>query len=324
MICTVQARRLLVLMAVAAATASLFLPEAARSAESLAPTQDSASPDSPADSRKAIDTVTVEGRREAKRQIDAFVYGILVTYTNESLMRWDAPICPMIGGLPGDQGEYIVARLSEVARDVHAPLADAGKPCHPNLIVAVTDEPDAVAEHWVKHDYTRLNTCNGLGYVKDFLKSQRPVRVYYNGKFRPNDGENSPDIGAYSVIGLNLDLQFGPCTYATGVAIGTRLRYGGVQDLHSVIILVDGRRAASLNIGQLADYITMVGLAQIRADANTGTAPTILSVFDSPGSAPEALSPWDESFLRGLYTTKQSSVIQTSLIKTSMFQQLER
>jgi len=324
MICTVRARRLLMLMTVAAAIVSLCPPEIARSAESMAPMQDSANPGSSSESRNSIDTVTIEGQREVKRQIDAFVSSVLVTYTNESLMRWDAPICPVIAGLPGDQGEYIAARLSQVARDVHAPLADPGKPCQPNLIVAVTDDPDSLAEHWVKHDYTRLNTCNGLGYVRDFLKSRRPLRVFYNGKFRPNDGENSPDIAAFSIIGLNLNLEFGPCSYGTGVAIGTRLRYGAVQDLKSVIVLVDSRRAASLNIGQLADYITMVGLAQIRADANTGTAPTILNVFDSPEPLPEALTPWDESFLRGLYTTKQSSVIQTSLIKTSMFQQLTR
>ena len=323
MICTVQARRLLVLISAVAALATLCSPEIACSAESMAPAQDSANPGSTSDSRKSIDTVTVEGQREVRRQIDAFVYGILVTYTNESLMRWDAPICPMIGGLPGDQGEYIVARLSQVARDVHAPLADPDKPCRPNLLVQVSDNPDAVAEHWAKHDYLMFNTCNGLGYVNDFLKSKRPVRVFYNGKFRPNDGESSPDIAAYSIIGLTLDLQFGPCTYGSGVAIGTRLRYGAVQDLESVIILVHGRRAARLNIGQLADYITMVGLAQIRADAHTGMAPTILKVFDSP-EAPAGLSPWDESFLRGLYTTKQSSIMQTSSIKTSMFQQLKR
>jgi hypothetical protein len=324
MICTVQARRLLVLMAAAAAIALLCFPKIARSAESMTPIQDSANPVSPSDSRKAIDTVTVKGQREVKRQIDAYVYGVIVTYMNDSLMRWDAPICPAIAGLPGEQGEYIVARLSQVARDVHAPLAVPGKRCHPNLLVTVTDDPDSVAEHWVKHESARLNTCNGLGYVKDFLKSRSPVRVFYNGKFRPNDGESSPDIFAYSLIGLNLDLAFGPCTYGSGVAIGTRLRYGAVQDLESVIILVDGRRAASLNIGQLADYISMVGLAQIRADASTASIQSILNVFDSPEAAPEALSPWDESFLRGLYTTKQSSVIQTSLIKTSMFQQLQR
>jgi hypothetical protein len=67
-----------------------------------------------------------------------------------------------------------------------------------------------------------FNTYNGVGYVNEFLKSRRPVRVFYNGKFRPNDGESSPGIAAYSIIGLQLNLEFGPCTYGSGVAIGTR------------------------------------------------------------------------------------------------------
>jgi hypothetical protein len=125
-------------------------------------------------------------------------------------------------------------------------------------------------------------------------------------------------------MGLSLDFGYGPCKYGARIAIDSRIRYGAVQELASVIILVDGKRAASLNIGQLADYITMVGLAQIRAGANTGTAPSILSVFDSTDPRPQGLTSWDESFLRGLYTTNQSSVIQASLIKASMFQQLTR
>jgi hypothetical protein len=68
----------------------------------------------------------------------------------------------------------------------------------------------------------------------------------------------------------------------------------------------------------------MVGLAQIRAGGNTGTAPSILSVFDSTDPRPQGLTSWDESFLRGLYTTNQSSMIQASLIKARMFQELTR
>ena len=279
---------------------------------------------SASDPQKPIDTVTIQGRKEIKRQIDGFVSGTLVTYMNDSLMRFDVPICPMVAGLPADQGEYILARLSQVARDVHAPLAVAGKHCQPNLLVAVTDSPDSVAEHWANHDSTRLNTCNGAGYVQDFIKSRRPVRVYYNGKFAPTDGARAADISALSLMGLSLDFGYGPCKYGGRIAIDSRIRYGAVQQLASVIILVDGKRAASLNIGQLADYITMVGLAQIRAGANTGTAPSILSVFDSTDPRPQGLTSWDESFLRGLYTTNQSSVIQASLIKASMFQQLTR
>ena len=326
MIHTIQARRLLVVMAAAAAIALPFHRGRALSAEPPPPqAQNSTAPDSSSDSKKKLDTVTIEGQREIKHQIDDFVYGAVVSYMNDSLMRWDTPICPIVAGLPNDQGEYILARLSQVARDAHVPLA--GEHCRkPNLLVVVSDQPDSLAKKWAEHDKTRLNTCNGQGYLKDFVNSRRPVRAYYNGKFLSSDGEELSQINnsAFSLYGLNIDLHFGPCVSGSGVAIGTRLRYGSVQGLQSVIILVDGKRANKLNIGQLADYITLVGLAQIRPDANTGTAPTILTVFTGADPQPQGLSHWDESFLRGLYTTKQSSVIQTSLIKASMFDQLRR
>ena len=324
MIRTIHVSRLLVLVAATAAVILPFRPENARSAQSQTLAQDSTRPqDSSTAAPKGIDTVTIEGQRQVKRQIDSFVYGAAVTYMNDSLMRWDTPICPIVAGLPSSQGEFILARLSQVAQDVHVKLA--GEHCkEPNLLVVVSDQPDTIARHWAEHDKTRLGSCNGLDYRKDFLNSQRPVRVFYNGKFRGQDGEAGPEISDYSVIGLNLDFRFGPCSRPGGVAIGTRLRYGAIQEMESVIMLVDGRRANELNIGQLADYITLVALAQIRPDPNTGTAPTILTVFDREAPQLQGMSIWDQSYLRGLYGTKQSSVIQTSLIKASMFDQLRR
>lgn len=326
MIHAIQARRILVVIAAAAALALPFHRGRASSAEPPPPReQNSNALDASSDSKKKLDTVTIEGQREIKHQIDDFVYGAVVSYMNDSLMRWDAPVCPTVAGLPNDQGEYVLARLSQVARDAHVPLA--GEHCNrPNLLVVVTDQPDALAKKWAEHDRTRLNTCNGQGYLRDFVNSQRPVRAYYNGKFLSSDGGELPQVNssALSFYTMNIDFHFGPCVSGNNVAIGTRLRYGAVQGLQSVIILVDGKRANELNIGQLADYITLVGLAQIRPDANTGTAPTILTVFTGADPQPQGLSRWDESFLRGLYTTKQSSVIQTSLIKASMFDQFRR
>jgi len=66
----------------------------------------------------------------------------------------------------------------------------------------------------------------------------------------------------------------------------------------------------------------MVGLAQIRTEGDTGTAPTILRLFGKADPPPEGLSPWDQSFLHGLYTTRQGSVMQVSTIKTAMFEQM--
>jgi hypothetical protein len=163
-----------------------------------------------------------------------------------------------------------------------------------------------------------FNTCNGMGYVKEFLHSRQPVRVYYNAKF--SSGGVDRDTSALEVAGLRLDVPLSGCT-ATGSA-GTRLSFGAVQDLTSVIVVVDSKYTTNLNMGQLADYVAMVGLAQIRSDADTGTAPTILSLFRETDPRPQGLSLWDQSFLQSLYTTSQSSVLEVTMIKRNMFEQI--
>jgi len=100
------------------------------------------------------------------------------------------------------------------------------------------------------------------------------------------------------------------------------LIYGAVRALSAVVIVVDAARVAHLNMGQLADYVSMVGLAQIRPDADTGTAPTILGLFLQSDSPPQALSLWDRSFLRSLYETDQSSVLQVNAIAARMVDQI--
>jgi hypothetical protein len=95
-----------------------------------------------------------------------------------------------------------------------------------------------------------------------------------------------------------------------------------VQQLTSVIVVVDSRYTTNLNMGQLADYVAMVGLAQIRLDRDTGSAPTILHVFQGTDPQVQGLSPWDRAFLYGLYTTSQSSVLEVTTIKRVMFERI--
>ena len=315
---TFQASRLLVLIAAAAAIALPFHPDRARSAEP--PAQDSTTQGSSSNSRQGMDSVTIEAARERllKRQISEFVAGFVFRYGNDSLARWNTPICPLVAGLPSERGEFILARVSQIARDSHAPLA--GEHCRPNFFVVVTDNPDHLVEKWSQRDRGLLNTCNGMGYVKAFLHSRQPVRVYYNGKFHASEGTGR-DVSSFDLVGSSLDFHFGQCTYG-GAELGTRLRYSDVQELTSVIIVVDSRHTTNLNMGQLSDYVAMVGLAQVRPDADTSKAPTILSLFGEADPRPQGLSPWDQSFLHSLYTTNQSSVLQVSMIKTGMFEQI--
>jgi len=316
MICTVHPWRLLIFMATVATIALPFRLDSARSAAVSA--QEATTRSSPSETSSTTDTVTIEARREKelKRQITKFVSGAVFTYLNDSLERWDTPICPLVAGLPKERGEFILSRVSEIARDSHAPLGP--EHCKPNLYVVVTDNPDFLLRKWSKRDRRMFNTCNGMGYVKEFLHSRQPVRVYYNAKFSSAGGER--EASGLELDDLSLDLPLSGCV-ASGAA-GTRLRYGAVQELTSVIIVVDSRHTTQLNMGQLADYIAMVGLAQIRVDADTGTAPSILRLFRETDPQLRGLSPWDQAFLQSLYATSQSSVLEVTMIKRRMFEQI--
>jgi len=302
MIRTVNLRRMLIFMAVVASLAPPFLINSAQSA------------DIPA----RPDTVTIETgkEREIKRQISKFVAGAVFTYMNDSLERWNTPICPLVAGLPKERGEFVLARVSEIARDAHAPLGP--EHCRPNLYVVVSDNPDDLLKKWSKRDINLFNTCNGMGYVRQFMRSRQPIRAYYNARFSSEGADHGADL--LELEGLRFDFSANGCMASGGM--DTRLRYGAVQKLTSVIVVVDSRQTTNINMGQLADYVAMVGLAQIRLEANTGTAPTILGLFRDTQQQPPGLSPWDQAFLRSLYTTDQASTLEVTMIKRHMFEQI--
>lgn len=302
MISTIHAWRLLTFMAAVTSVALPLHLDCARAAEVSAP-----------------DTVIIQARKEKelKRQISKFLSGSVFTYLNDSLERWDTPICPLAAGLSKERGEFILERVSQIARDAHAPLGP--EHCKPNLYVVVTDTPDLLLEKWTRRDRRMFNDCNGMGYIKEFLHSRNPVRAYYNATFT-SGGVDGDASAALESQGVHFDFPSNGCM-ATGHA-GSRLTFGAVQKLTSVIIVVDSRQTTHLNMGQLADYVAMVGLAQIRVDADPGTAPTILGLFRETHPQLQGLSQWDEAFLQSLYTTSQSSALEVPIIKRRMFEQI--
>jgi hypothetical protein len=67
----------------------------------------------------------------------------------------------------------------------------------------------------------------------------------------------------------------------------------------------------------------MIGLAEIRSDAETADAPTILHLFSGPeNDRPAGLSTWDEAFLKALYHTRHTDKQQVADIKTEMVQDI--
>jgi len=297
---------------------------------------------------RSLGSVTVEANRDravVEQQVSSFVSALAVRPTQESLVRWGRPICPLVAGLARDRGEFILARLSELIRNVGAALDTAN--CRPNFYVIASADPDAFLKAWRKRD-ARLF---GDGYgpkIQRFLQSRQAVRVWYNASLDTAAGmpmTDSVDLGVLPnrngleggiVSGVNNQAYAGLPTNTH--ARLSRLQWDELQRLGSVIVIVDTRRALGVSFVQLSDYIGMVGLTEVRQDADLGTAPSILRLFEaaprtaSAASAPSAdpassaapagLSRWDEAYLKELYKTDQSDKMQLSVIKTRVARDL--
>jgi hypothetical protein len=94
---------------------------------------------------------------------------------------------------------------------------------------------------------------------------------------------------------------------------GTRVRevsrlHGGVMEMMDyVIIVIDANQASHTTVAALADYVSMITLAQINPDAETRQAPTILNLFeDEAMQRPTELTSWDLAYLRGLYASSDT------------------
>ena len=281
-------------------------PNDPRSAAAAAPSSRVPRGPDQKDSDADIATITVEGARQREsvlRQVNHYVSAITPPSYQVSLGRWEkrTPLCALIAGLSHDDGAEILARISQIAVHVGAPLAPP--PCKANFHVIVTSEPDELLKAWSKRDPWMFDddADEGGAKIHQFLTASTPVRAWYNVSFSDLEG-------------LPLHWQF-----RSGVLARQGDHAGGLRDLSSVILIVDARLTEGVNFGQLAAYVAMVGLAQIRLDTKLGDAPTILQIFSSRGKAPlQGLSTWDQAYLKALYHTDRADKTQRLAIARSI------
>ena len=261
-----------------------------------------------------IETITVEAaraREKVAQQVNQFVSAIAVKRADQSLANWqlEIPICPLVAGLPRADGEYMLTRLSQIAVSAGAPLAPDH--CRPNFFVVVTSEPDALLKAWSKRDVRMFENGDDHGYteIRKFLDAKVPVRVWYNAEIYNSDGTPLTYESSGAFKGFR----------ATSYAVATHIRFNTVRDLASVIVLIDAPRARGISFGQLAAFVAMIGLAQIKIDAKASDTPSILQLFSDGGRpAPTGLTQWDQAFLKGLYHSDHLDQQQILAIKTSM------
>jgi D-alanyl-D-alanine carboxypeptidase len=214
-----------------------------------------------------------ELRAELEPKVSKFVFDTLNMFRRggDRLARWEWPLCPLVSGLPQDDGEFILARVSDVSRSVGAPLGGPG--CRPNLYVLVSPRPQALVKAMEKRNPLFLFGSDAFPPdIDEFINTPRTVRVW----------RDTIRLGYWSRF------TFGP----------RENHYG----LSRVFVIVDGSRLSGVTRGQLADYIAMVGLTELKPDANPGAGESVLRLFTgSPRPPPAAMTEWDHAFLDSLY-----------------------
>lgn len=297
-------------MVVGAIAGAMLASSVAHVAADPQSTSETAQQAATASSDEPLESLTVEAQRERiTKQVSQFVTSIVLPARHESLARWQVPVCIVVAGLPRPETDFVTQRLSRIAEDSGVPVSPQG--CGPNFVVVVTSEPETLLKEWWAADHGLFNRERGIGGVKRLIRTPQAVRVWYNVCSAPPG------------LGQNFQMRGGPIC---GVGqLGSRITWEHVRSIYSVIQVVDLEYIVGLTYGQVADYVAMVGLAQIRENPDLGDAPTILRLFaEASTDRPPGLSRFDQSFLKSVYESTAGNVTEIAQIKLRMGQDLLR
>lgn len=251
--------------------------------------------------------IVVTGVRPERTQ--AFVQQLAaISPMADQLPRWDNVVCTSIAGMPARQAQFLADRIAQRAAGVG--LQPGGPGCEANIAIFVTGDSDAFARQLFEQDrelfaYYQTNGVSTLGQqaLDDFLSTPRAVRWWHVSQTYGSDG-----------IALAGDASGGGMENAPGVrATGTRLSSSTREDLTQAIVIIDANRVRGAQLAALADYVSLVALAQINPQAATSEFPTILNLFDGARvntSGPTTLTQWDQAFLDALYKTARNAANQ--------------
>lgn len=287
-------------------------PAASAGAPAQAPTAQVLRSSANTPQTEVLPEVTVQARRnQIGRQVRAFVSGTLHLENDESAARWNSPVCPGVSGLTHDEAEFMLARLSQIARTAGVPLA--GERCAPaNLYVIATTNPEVFLKwagvHWRIFEGTPLSVADA------FIATPRPVRVWYSTK-QVGTGIAQP--------GGELPLGAGVQAPVFEDSSASHLTRNATWSLTLTVVVVDRTQLQGVAIGQLTDYIGVSAFSRLKPRVHLSEAPTILGLFEHAtpegvSQAPPGMTPWDEAFLEALYHTNPGLVLQQEIMITRM------
>lgn len=249
-----------------------------------------------------LEDIVVEGRR-LDQQVQTFVREVGAPAKNRGLARWRNGVCVGAANLRAETAQYLIDRVSDVAREVGLTPGRPG--CIPNMTIIATVDAQAFTPAFVA-GRERVFRVGGPGMdqgraaLETFKTTDRPVRWWHVSVQTNDEGEVAVRLpGMCSISGCAGGVtDFAP-TIRTNAS---RLTTSTEDDIKQVFVIIDVDKISTIGVAQLADYVAMVGLAQIDPEAETGGYSTILNLFDDPAQTP-GLTNWDKTYLQGLYDT---------------------
>lgn len=254
-----------------------------------------------------LEEVTVTGR-SLDTLIRDFVDEVAEPNRNRGLARWRGTVCVGVVNLKADAAQYLADRISTVAEDMGLRPGPPG--CRPNLLIMATDEPSGLARNLVVQHYDNFRlgasgTDRGISALRDFQETERPVRWWQQTMLIDSQtGQRALRIPGDCQGNCSSVLDSAP---VINVFAASRVTTQFVNDIFRTMVIIDVNRIGGLTAQQLADYIAMVGLAQIDPDADTSRYSSILNVMQDPQAA-DGLTSWDITYLQGLYAAERNRV----------------
>jgi hypothetical protein len=218
-------------------------------------------------------------------------------------------VCPYVTGLAPEQNSFIAARIIQIAKA--AKQLEPEKRCDPNIIVIVARNDLTLRQQIGQHAQTLLSPLSRWPVDKlqlwAFIKDDGlPAHAFYASSTVSYFGGGTP-LDEGNISGSLSDISGALTAFGAPVvahAPGSRLVPPVDDAFNRVVVVLDGRQLDGLTSGQIAAYVSMITLAEVRVEAAPRDVDTIVNLFavrKAGRTPPEDLTFWDRAYLGALY-----------------------
>ena len=236
------------------------------------------------------DAIVVQGQR--KKELVQALRQLVQPSEHEQLTRFEDKLCPQVIGMPRDW----TPRLTQIIRDNIAAAGGLLQPegCKPNALAIFIDQPRELVA--ALHKDAPFFFSMTPRQFQIFAGGPGPVWSWHVTDMRSRDGVQ---LGQGQINGQD----FAVVKNAAASRLYSNIR----EDMLVGFVVIDRQKTVGKSLRQLADLATMHLMLDVRQNAGSKDASSILSLFEPAGSPPLAMSRFDKGALAGFYTQRENN-----------------